>query len=263
MSPLTRAAPTASPATASAPLRERSNPLRAGSKRPAAARRGAARATARLASPSAAAARASRTRVSGTLPRRGASLVPTAVADPPASSTAPAEAGGAADFDWHNQWYPVAFLDDLDDSAPLTFTLLGEPLVFWRDPTCSELTFRCTADKCPHRLVPLSEGRVNEKGEIECGYHGWTFKGDTGACTNIPQLPAEGTAMDTALASPRSCVTPYHTQVAQCILWVYPVSKMACGDDIDALPALPLIPELEHPDCVCQVRVYCNVCMGN
>ena len=120
MSPLTRAAPTASPATASAPLRERSNPLRAGSKRPAAARRGAARATARLASPSAAAARASRTRVSGTLPRRGASLVPTAVADPPASSTAPAEAGGAADFDWHNQWYPVAFLDDLDDSAPLT-----------------------------------------------------------------------------------------------------------------------------------------------
>ena len=91
--------------------------------------------------------RASRTRVSGTLPRRGASLVPTAVADPPASSTAPAEAGGAADFDWHNQWQPsVAFLDDLDDSAPQTFTLLGEPLVFWRDPTASELTFRCTAD---------------------------------------------------------------------------------------------------------------------
>ena len=131
-------------------------------------------------------------------------------------------------------------------------------MVFWKDHTAAADTnpYRCTADKCPHRLVPLSEGRVNEKGEIECGYHGWTFKGDTGACTNIPQLPAEGTAMDTALASPRSCVTPYHTQVAQGILWVYPVSKMACGDDIDALPALPLIPELEHPDCVCQVSLF-------
>ena len=29
----------------------------------------------------------------------------------------------------------------------------------------------------PSRPVPLSEGRVNEKGEIECGYHGWTFDG--------------------------------------------------------------------------------------
>ena len=170
------------------------------------------------------------------------------MADPPASSTAPAEAGGAADFDWHNQWYPVAFLDDLDDSAPLTFTLLGEPLVFWRDPTASELTFRCTADKCPHRLVPLSEGRVNEKGEIECGYHGWTFDGVSGKCTSIPQLPSGGTAMDTALASPRSCVTPYPTQVAQGMLWVLPVSGSTEADQ----PALPLIPELDDPDCVCQ-----------
>ena len=189
---------------------------------------------------------------------RGASIVPTAVVEPPASSTSTSTDSKPDDFDWHANWYPVAFEADLDDDAPYTFTLLGEPLVFWKDHTAAADTnpYRCTADKCPHRLVPLSEGRVNEKGEIECGYHGWTFKGDTGACTNIPQLPAEGTAMDTALASPRSCVTPYHTQVAQGILWVYPVSKMACGDDIDALPALPLIPELEHPDCVCQVSLF-------
>ena len=248
MSPLTRAAPTASPATASVALRKRSNPLREGSSRPAAARRGAARVTARLASPAGGTARASRARLSGVSPRRGASLVPTAVADPPASSLAQEEAGASSDFDWHNQWYPVAFLDDLDDSAPLTFTLLGEPLVFWRDPTCSELTFRCTADKCPHRLVPLSEGRVNEKGEIECGYHGWTFDGASGKCTSIPQLPSEGTAMDTALASPRSCVTPYPTQVKQGMLWVLPVS----GSDPASRPALPLIPELDDKDCVCQ-----------
>ena len=160
----------------------------------------------------------------------------------------------AGDFDWHRNWYPVAFEADLSDDAPYTFTLLGEPLVFWKDHTAPAGTnpYRCTADKCPHRLVPLSEGRVNERGEIECGYHGWTFRGDDGKCTAIPQLPAGGPAMDTALASPRSCVTPYHAQVAQGILWVYPVSKMTCGDDVDALPPLPLIPELDDPECVCQ-----------
>ena len=159
----------------------------------------------------------------------------------------------SGEFNWEKQWYPVAVIDLLDPSKPHPTTLLGKDVVVWKD---GDEEWNVFEDKCPHRLVPLSEGRVNEKGEIECGYHGWTFKGDTGACTNIPQLPAEGTAMDTALASPRSCVTPYHTQVAQGILWVYPVSKMACGDDIDALPALPLIPELEHPDCVCQVSLF-------
>ena len=39
--------------------------------------------------------------------------------------------------------------------------------------------------------------------------------GTDGKCTSIPQLPKEGTALDTALASPRSCVTPYPTAVAQ------------------------------------------------
>ena len=54
--------------------------------------------------------------------------------------------------------------------------------------------------------------------------------------------------MDTALTSPRSCVTPYPTQVAQGMLWVLPVSGSAEADR----PALPLIPELDDPDCVCQ-----------
>ena len=51
--------------------------------------------------------------------------------------------------------YPVAFTSDLVDDAPLAFTLLGQPLVFWKDSISGE--YRCTADKCPHRLAPLSE----------------------------------------------------------------------------------------------------------
>ena len=171
-----------------------------------------------------------------------------------APASAAADASASADFDWRDKWYPVAFEADLSDDAPMTFTLLGEPLVFWRDHTANAPdgtpTWRCTADKCPHRLVPLSEGRVNESGEIECGYHGWTFDGASGKCTSIPQLPSEGTALDTALASPRSCVTPYPTKLAQGMLWVLPKSTLESPES--EWPPLPLIPELDDPECVVQ-----------
>jgi len=106
---------------------------------------------------------------------------------------------------------------------------------------------RCVADRCPHRLVPLSEGRVNETGELECGYHGWTFTGE-GKCTSIPQIE-QGTGLETALKSPRSCVAAYPTKEAQGMLWVYPTSM----DNAPAtLPDLPLIPEYDDPESVCQ-----------
>ena len=42
-------------------------------------------------------------------------------------------------------------------------------------------------DACPHRLAPLSQGRVDAAtGCLECPYHGWQFDA-TGACTKIPQ----------------------------------------------------------------------------
>uniref|UniRef100_A0A7S0SML1 Rieske domain-containing protein n=1 Tax=Mantoniella antarctica TaxID=81844 RepID=A0A7S0SML1_9CHLO len=182
--------------------------------------------------------------------RRGASLVPAAVAEPPAAPAASSDSSeGKETFNWHLQWYPVAFTSDLVDDAPLAFTLLGQPLVFWKDSISGE--YRCTADKCPHRLAPLSEGRINAKGEIECGYHGWSFDGADGKCTNIPQLPADAPALATALASPRSCVTPFPTAVAQGMLWVLPISTFDAPAPEDR-PPLPLIPELENPDCVVQ-----------
>ena len=91
---------------------------------------------------------------------------------------------------------------------------------------------------------------MNEWREIEGGYHGWTFDGASGKCTSIPQLPSEGTALDTALASPRSCVTPYPTKLAQGMLWVLPKSTLESPES--EWPPLPLIPELDDPECVVQ-----------
>lgn len=88
-------------------------------------------------------------------------------------------------YDWHAHWYPVAFEDDIDKKTPYRFTLLNIPLVIWWDPNAS--AWKVLEDICPHRLVPLSEGRINQRGLLECGYHGWEFSG-SGKCEHIPQV---------------------------------------------------------------------------
>lgn len=42
-------------------------------------------------------------------------------------------------------------------------------------------------DRCPHRNVPLSLGRVDAAGCLECPYHGWRFSAE-GRCVEIPGL---------------------------------------------------------------------------
>ncbi len=46
--------------------------------------------------------------------------------------------------------------------------LLGKSLVVWAD---SKGAWHCFEDVCPHRLAPLSEGRV-EGDSLMCSYHG-------------------------------------------------------------------------------------------
>jgi phenylpropionate dioxygenase-like ring-hydroxylating dioxygenase large terminal subunit len=138
---------------------------------------------------------------------------------------------------WQGRWYAVAVLRDLDPAAPWRFTLLEQDLVLWWDRSAQQ--WRAFADVCPHRLVPLSEGRLNGRGELECPYHGWSFDG-SGACTAIPQ--AEAAAAATACASGRSRCRTYATAVAQGLLFVF------AGEPERAPQVpLPLVPVLEEP----------------
>jgi phenylpropionate dioxygenase-like ring-hydroxylating dioxygenase large terminal subunit len=132
---------------------------------------------------------------------------------------------------WFQRWYPVAYLQDLDPAKPTAFTLLEQDLVLWFDR--QESRWRAFADVCPHRLVPLSEGRLNGAGELECPYHGWSFNG-AGQCTAIPQ------AEPGVAPSPRrsSCLR-YATAEAQGLLFVF-----AGEADQAARQPLPLVPVL-------------------
>ena len=79
-----------------------------------------------------------------------------------------------------NAWYVAALSEELGN-GPLGRVFLGESVVLYRGATG-----RATAleDRCCHRALPLSMGRVVED-RIQCGYHGLEFDA-AGACVKVP-----------------------------------------------------------------------------
>ena len=92
-------------------------------------------------------------------------------------------------FDWYSQWYPVMPVCDLDKRRPHAKKVIGLDVVVWWDR--NEEVWKVFDDRCPHRLAPLSEGRIDQWGRLQCVYHGWCFNG-SGDCKFIPQAPPEG-----------------------------------------------------------------------
>ena len=117
-------------------------------------------------------------------------------------------------FDWETQWYPLAVATYTDRNITHKLQFLGEDVVLWHDGS----NWRVFEDSCPHRNVPLSEGRIEKNGELLCAYHAWTFNGK-GECTKIPQAKSEKKEK-ILLSNPLSCVRSYPTQEAQGLVWV-------------------------------------------
>ncbi|KAG2674590.1 hypothetical protein I3760_13G143400 [Carya illinoinensis] len=128
------------------------------------------------------------------------------------------ESSSGTEFSWRDHWYPVSLLEDLDPNLPTPFQLLGRDLVLWFDRSAREWV--AFDDKCPHRLAPLSEGRIDEGGNLQCSYHGWSFDG-CGSCVKIPQASTEGPEAR-AVKSSRACATRFPTMQSQGLLFVWP-----------------------------------------
>ena len=82
-------------------------------------------------------------------------------------------------------WYFALTGETLRRGGMVAKMLLGEPLLLGRAKDGSVFALR---DICPHRGIPLSDGRF-DGAEIECCYHGWRFA-PGGRCTAIPSLAA-------------------------------------------------------------------------
>jgi phenylpropionate dioxygenase-like ring-hydroxylating dioxygenase large terminal subunit len=176
--------------------------------------------------------------------RRAAGLSVFAVAtETPRTEEQQPSPSGEERFDWLDQWYPLAPVCDLDPRAPHGKTVLGLSVVAWYDRGAGE--WRVFDDACPHRLAPLSEGRIDDRGRLQCVYHGWCFDG-AGACKFIPQAPALGPPVHT---SSRACVASYPCVVQNNILWFYPRADPEHSDVLQRKRP-PLIPEIDDPDFV-------------
>ena len=175
-------------------------------------------------------------------------------------------------FDWYKSWYPLMAVEYLDPSKPHQFKLLGMDLVVWNDSAEEDSfgpkkkkkgkvfglfgkkdnqssarlgSWRVFEDVCPHRRVPLSEGRVERDGTLLCSYHGWRFDGN-GACVDVPQ-EADANKLERIRANPRSKCGSFPSKVINDVLWVWPDSSenAVLESELTPPPVMPLPSDID------------------
>lgn len=118
-----------------------------------------------------------------------------------------------------NVWTPVLDSSKLE-SAPVAVRVGGENLVFFR----GRVGPAALLDRCPHRGVALSLGRVRD-GCLECPFHGWRFD-ESGAARFVPWNPEARTGLLSAVSLP--------VAEAGGLVWLY----TAPGFDAPPLPQI-------------------------
>jgi phenylpropionate dioxygenase-like ring-hydroxylating dioxygenase large terminal subunit len=110
-------------------------------------------------------------------------------------------------------WIPVGSISCMDGLDPLPIEIMGRKFVVWRG---AENRWSVLKDECPHRMVPLSQGRVNPATRcLECAFHGWQFNPE-GTLVRIPHLETGGDLQ----AESRS-VEAFATHVTGDLLWTF------------------------------------------
>lgn len=85
-------------------------------------------------------------------------------------------------------WWKVALSEEVTSTKPFAVDVGDQPVVLWRD---AQGIARALEDRCPHRRAPLSRGCVRDNGWLQCGYHGWSYDGETGRLKDIPNMKDE------------------------------------------------------------------------
>lgn len=135
-----------------------------------------------------------------------------------------------------NHWYVVARSTEIVD-RPFPVTLWKENIVLYRD---SQGKIQALEDRCPHRQVKLSEGKI--KGDsIECAYHAWQFN-PQGKCNAVFYL-AENQKL------PNCTIKIYPTQELDGFVWLFLGEK-----DHNKIKPLGL-PEWDHLNYIASVAV--------
>ena len=139
-----------------------------------------------------------------------------------------------------DSWYLAATSKELRSGQQFRRIILGEPVMLGRTKIGEPFALR---DICPHRLVPLSEGRqmdTNGEPTVQCPYHGWRF-GTDGVCKLMPSL-VEGQAFDPSKIKVRRY--PIHEANGAVFIYIaadarFDGEPIVPPPDFGALPARP------------------------
>lgn len=125
-----------------------------------------------------------------------------------------------------NAWYVAARPEEIG-RTPLRRLICNEPIVFYRTRSGDPVAL---ADRCIHRRMPLSAGRVVDD-DLQCGYHGFRYD-SSGKCVWIPtqeHIPS------------RACVRGYKLVERFGFTWIW----MGDPDRADE-SLLPVMPGLDQ-----------------
>lgn len=105
-----------------------------------------------------------------------------------------------------NCWYVAAWARDVG-TEPVARTVLGRNIALFRN---EDGDVGALEDRCPHRLLPLSRGRVKGNA-LCCGYHGLAFD-VAGRCVDAPTQDA---------VPPGTCVRAYPVAERLGMVWLW------------------------------------------
>ena len=131
-----------------------------------------------------------------------------------------------------NTWYVVTVAAELKGGELMHRTIMNEPIAFYRKEDDGIAAF---TDRCPHRSVPLSMGKLLAGDRVQCIYHGLEFGAD-GKCILNPH--GSGKVSD-ALHRKSYPVVEKHT-----LIWIWMGDKPADTDKIPDYSCLDDRPEL-------------------
>lgn len=137
-----------------------------------------------------------------------------------------------------NHWYVVARSTEVTNQ-PLGVVLWHQSIVLFRD---AQAKIHALEDRCPHRQVKLSHGRVIDH-DLECAYHGWRFGGN-GECIAVPYLAANQKL-------PSCQLRRYPVQELDGFIWLFP----GAVETLDATLQPMGIPEWDHLNYIATVSV--------
>ena len=137
----------------------------------------------------------------------------------------------AADVLVRNAWYVAGLARELAPRRVQGQLVAEKPMVLWRTQEGPVVAFD---ERCCHKRMPLSRGRLVEGGLLECAYHGLCYDA-TGRCVRIPSHPD-------GRIPPQARLKPYPVVEQDGLVWIWP------GDPAKAAEAgPPRLPEIADP----------------